>query len=159
MVTASLSSNMYKKAVWRDCLAFESQDKSPPILLPPTSDIFVSFYLLLFFTCFHAASRPVLSLSAATSLLVLKDASTSMTKSHILEPAFEDLISDSAVLCETEDCFLHVQHIDTKTGLPKMRKMTSKVFVEIFKMTPQSQNLEIDPICINYQRFSHDNTA
>ena len=47
--------------------------------------------------------------------------------------------------------------IDTKVGLPKMRKMTSKVFVEIFKMTSQSQNLEIDPICIDYHRFPHRN--
>ena len=64
--------------------------------------------------------------------------STSVTKSHksdaiitsIPEPASKELTFDPVVLRATEDCFLHVQLIGTKTGLPKMRKMTSKVFLE-----------------------------
>ena len=41
--------------------------------------------------------------------------------------ASKEMISDSVVLCETDDCFLHVQLLGTHVPLTKMHKMPAEV--------------------------------
>ena len=58
---------------------------------------------------------------------------TSITKLHesiavvqsMRKPDCEDITSDSVELCETADCFLHIQHIGTKIRLPTRSKKSS----------------------------------
>ena len=47
-----------------------------------------------------------------------------------LNPASKETISDSVELCETEVCFLHIQHIDTNVRLPKMHSVPPEVDFE-----------------------------
>ena len=46
------------------------------------------------------------------------------------KPAWREMISASAELCETEVCFLHIQIIDTNVWLPKMHRIPPDVRFE-----------------------------
>ena len=58
----------------------------------------------------------------------------------ILYPAFNEMISDTVELCETEVCFLHIQQMGTNVWLPKMHKIHPDVDFESSRSPAKSES-------------------
>ena len=50
------------------------------------------------------------------------------SKPFIRNPASREIVSDSVLLCETADCFLHIQEIGTNAISPKMHHIPPEVY-------------------------------
>ena len=57
-----------------------------------------------------------------------------------LNPASEEMISDSVELCETEVCFVHIKLIGTDVSLPKMHRIPPDVDVESSRSPAKSES-------------------
>ena len=126
--TASLFSKMCNRAVRQDCSAFGDTRSISSHIVPFSVGRFC-FVLLLagssHFSCdkFHHAES-----DNRNTFFRAEGCKTSVTKSHtshagipsILGPSSEEIISDTLVLCETEDCLLEVQLLGTNVPLPNM---------------------------------------
>ena len=122
MITASLSSNVYNKAVWRDCLAFgESKINLLQYCSLRRQTFLFRSALCWFFTfprgkstCAESISRDESPRAEGCSTSVAKSPRSDAKIPSILEPASEELTFDPVVLRATEACFRHVQHLETK---------------------------------------------
>ena len=150
LITASLSSNPYNKASWCEDWTFEGTQS------------------ILFSTLIFPWDFCLLSVSTGCSVLSVvwvMPPKTETIKSHNsrirspsnLNAASKEMISDSVELCETADCFLHVQLIGTNVWLPKKYTMFLQKWISNLQDLSRSQCLETVPICIVLQYYPHDN--
>ena len=74
-----------------------------------------------------------------------------------LNPASNEMISDSAELWDTDVCFLHIQLVGTIVLLPKKKKRLSLKLILSHQGRQQSQSLGINPIDNAEPCCPHDN--
>ena len=161
LITASLSSNTYKKASWREELTFKGIKTT------------LSRSLITLWDCVRLwivwggeqASRLFINKSPRALLLWFVFPRTeTITKSHRsradipsnLNPASKEMILDSAELCETEVCFLHIQLIGTNVWLPKMHNVPPEVDFESSRSPAKSETWN-SPSLHCSAVFPHDN--
>ena len=143
LMTASLSSNTYIKASWREELTFEEIKSilSKSLIIPWDFFRVGSLWGAARTRFVHGSPR-------AWSLWFVFPWRTATIRSHTssagipsnLNPASKEMISDSVELCETEVCFLHIQLIGTNVGLPKMHNVPPDVDFESSRYPAKSES-------------------
>ena len=124
LITASLSSKMYKKASLREEITFEetkstfSRSSIFPWIFFRVGDFYRSPRTWSFWCVFPWRTVTVRCHKSSAGL------------PSILNPASKEMISDSVELCENEVCFLHIQLIGTNVWLPKMHNIPPDVDFE-----------------------------
>ena len=78
----------------------------------------------------------------------------------ILNPASNEIISESVELWDTDVCFLHIQLLGTNVRLPNIHKILPPPRFILHPQGPQqNQNLGINPIDNAEPRYPHYNIA
>ena len=160
LITASLSSNTYNKASWREDWMFEGIKST------------LSKSLITLWDCLRLrivwggeqASRLFTTGLSVLSWFWVVFPRTETIRSHRskagipsnLNPASNEMISGSVELCETEVCFLHIQFIGTNVGLPKMHNVPPEVDFESSRSLVKSESWN-SPNLLVWQCFPHDN--
>ena len=134
LITASLSSNTYNKASWREDWTFEG-----------TESMFSTTLILLWdLWCLWTSLSGCPDRSETWETLpktetIRSHKSTAGSPSD-LNPASKEMISDSVQLCETEACFLHIQLTGTNVWLPKMHNLPPEVDFESSRSPAKSES-------------------
>ena len=118
------------KLYGRDVSRSKGQDL-PPLKFPSDVGRFFSSDLLGASDVLCGRSLCTKSFDRTESPCIAVKCNTSITK---------EKISDSVVLCETEDRFLHVQLIGSNVRLPKMHGIPPEVYVECSRSTAKSES-------------------
>ena len=126
LITASLSSNTYNKASWREECTFEEIKST----LSRSSN-----HSMKFLSCwkFVKVDTNLVRVRVSRSWLLwyvfpwrtlrIRSHKASAGLPSNLNPVSKEMISGSVELCETEVCFLHIQLIGTNVWLPKMQNV------------------------------------
>ena len=134
LITASLSSNTYNKASWREDWTFEGTE----------SMFSITLILLWDLWCFLTSltGRPVLSEIWETlrKTETIRSHNSRAAKPSKLSPVSKEMISDSVELCETAVCFLHIQLIGTNVWRPKMHSVSPEVDFESSRSPAKSES-------------------
>ena len=133
LITASLSSKIHNKASWREECTFEEIKSMWFNTLVIPWDLWSSSLTM---------GLPGLS------IVWIVFPKTETIRSHNsragipsnLNPASKEMISDSVELCETEVCFLLIQHIGTNVWLPKMHNVPPEVDFESSRSPAKSES-------------------
>ena len=144
LITASLSSNTYIKASWREELTFEGIKSTLHKSLITRWDCF-RFWMVW---GGEQTSRLFINKSPRSSWLWFVFQRTATIRSHKssagipsnLNSASKEMISDSVQLCGTEVCFLHIQLIGTNVWLPKTHNVPPDVDFESSRSPAKSES-------------------
>ena len=133
-ITASLSSKMYNKASFREEFTFEEinqhcLDHQSFHQFSFALEIYTGLTVLDSFWC-------VFPLRTVT----IRSHKLSVGIPSILKLASKEMISDSAELCETQACFLHIQLIGINVWLPKMHNVPPDVDFESSRSPAKSES-------------------
>ena len=145
LITASLSSNTYNKASWREELTFEEikSTLSKSLIIP------WAFFRFWIVWSIERTSLWFVHMSPRAWLLwFVFPWRTATIRSHKsragipsnLNLASKEMISDSVELCETEVCFLHIQLIGTNVWLPKTHNVPPDVDFESSRSLAKSES-------------------
>ena len=129
LITASLSSNTYNKASWREEFAFEETR---------TTLFTSSIFPWIFFGVWDVDRSPcacLLWFVFPWRTITIRSHKSSAGVPSVLKPASKETMSDSVELCETEVCFLHIQLIGTNGWLPKVHNVPSEVDFWVLKIS------------------------
>ena len=134
VITASLSSNTYNKASWREDWTFEGTESIFSITLILSWDLW----------CFlkSLTGCPVLSEIWETlpKTETTRSHNSRASKPSNLNPVSKEIISDSVELCDTAVCFLDIQLIGTNVWLPKMHNVPPEVDFESSRSPAKSES-------------------
>ena len=145
LITASLSSNIYIKASWWEELTFEGIKSTLSKSLITPWDCFI-FWIVW---GVERTSRLFINRSPRSLILWFVFPRTATIRSHKsraagipsnINPASEEMISDSVELCQSEVCFLHIQLIGTNVWLPKMHSVPPDVEFETSRSPAKSES-------------------
>ena len=133
LITASLSSNTYNKASWREDWTFEGTES----IFSITSIFFWDFWLLSVST-----GRSVLSevWDTLPKTETIRSHYSRASNPSNLNPVSKEMISDSVELWETAVCFLHIQLMGTNVGLPKTHNVPPEVDFESSRSPSKSES-------------------
>ena len=131
LITASLSSNTYNKASWREDWTFEGTASMSLITSTFLWDLFLPF-----------RGCPVRSEIWETfpKTETIRSHNSRAGKPSNLNPVSKETISDSVELWETAVCFLHIQLIGTNVWLPKMHNVPPEVDFESSRSPAKSES-------------------
>ena len=153
LITASLSSNTYNKASWCEELTFNKRKSalSRSWIIPWNffciGDLDKSSRSWLFWYVFPWRTATVRSHTSSAGF------------PSNLNPASKEMISDSVELCETEVCFLHIQHIGTNVWLPKTNIVPSRSGFWVLKISCKIRVLKQSQSALFLQNSPHNNTV
>ena len=138
LITASLSSITYNKASWCENLTFEgTQSILFNTLIIPWDRLFGPWLLSQFTTGCPGLSGVWIVFPRTKTIRSHKSRAGIPSN---LNPASEEMISDSVELCETEVCFLHIRLIGTNVRLPKMHNVPPEVDSESSRSPAKSES-------------------
>ena len=134
LIAASLSSNTYNKASWREDWTSDGTESIFSITLTRSRDLW----------CFLTSLTgcPVLSELWETfpKTETVRSHNSRAGKPSNLNPVSKEIISDSVELCETAVCFLHIHLIGTNVWLPKMHNVPPEVDFESSRSPAKSES-------------------
>ena len=134
LITASLSSKIFKKASLREEFTFEeikstlSKSSIFPWIFFRVGDLDGSPRTWSFWCVFPWGTATIRAHKSNAGI------------PSNLTPASKEMISDSVELCETEVCFLRIQPIDTNVWLPKMHNVPPEVDFGSSRSPAQSES-------------------
>ena len=137
LITASLSSNTYNKASWREDWNVLREQKSifSITLIFPWDFWFLSIIQQVAPFCLKSESR-------FHKTETIRSHNSRAGSPSNLNPVSKEMISDSVELCETAVCFLHIQLIGTNVWLPKNAQCSSRSGFRIFKISREVRVLK-----------------
>ena len=148
LITASLFSNTYNKASWREDWSFEGT----------ASMSLVTSILLRDFWCLSSPLSGFPDRSETREIFprtrTIRTHSSRAGKPSNLNPVSKEMISDSVELWETDVCFLHIQLVGTNVWLPKNAQCSSRSGFWIFKVSREVRVLKLSQSAL-FASISH----
>ena len=132
LITASLSSNTYNKASWREDWTFDG-----------TQSMRLNTFVIPLELWFLSLTTGLPGLHESESFPKTETIRSQKSRAGIpsnLNPASKEMISDSVELCETEVCFFHIQLIRTNVWLPKTHNVPPEVDFESSRSPAKSES-------------------
>ena len=144
LITASLSSKMYNKALEPECVTLDGM-RSILVRSGLTCLVGLCFFMwsVVFrdrFPCDSWPSDLLIWFGGEWNTSITKSQRSSAGIPSMLKPASREIMSASVELCETDVCFLHIQPVGTNAWLPNMHETPPDVDFESSRSPAKSES-------------------